>query len=425
MKLMPAERNLRVLLAVAIATVCTIVTTPLAQAQFSTLYEFTGKTDGGSPYGPVWTGPYGFAFGTTLYGGNVSCNPPLGCGVLYKIDSAGHEQAIPFLGGQEGASPYSNVVVLSGLGLGTTSAGGGSSGCFGNGCGTLYSITPQGHKRTLYAFTGGADGGMPFAGLTTARNGNVYGTTTFGGDLSCGLAPPGCGVIYQFDFHGHMSQLYSFTGGSDGAFPLYGNLATDGQRHLYGATQKGGDMTCNPPFGCGVIFDYDGFSRHTTPLHQFGEMDGQFPESGVTLSGNKLFGTTGSGGTSGMGTVFSYDLTTKAFGVLHSFAGGTDGASPIGGVAVDPSGNVYGTTESGGQFGFGTLYSIDAMNRLTVMHDFSYVGDGGVPVAGPIYAPVCPIFQSPSPGGPAPPCLMGSTSQSSEGSGTIWWFLLL
>ena len=247
-----------------------------------------------------------------------------------------------------------------------------------------------------------------------AWHGSIYGTTTFGGDASCGVAPPGCGVIYKVDpVSGKITTLYSFTGGKDGAYPLYGSLAVNSSTGtLYGTTQKGGNLTCNPPDGCGVIFSYVANKGIYKTLHAFNGKDGEFPESGVVFNKGFLYGTTANGGANGKGVAYWLDLRTEKWERLHDFGSAKDGATPIGGVTVDPSGNVYGTTESGGQFGYGTLFEIDTTGKETILHDFSYTGDGGVPFSGVTYDALDQI-------------LYGTTTQGSPGEGEVWEYCLM
>src|SRR5271166_3073027 len=108
----------------------------------------------------------------------------------------------------------------------------------------------------LYTFTGSPDGAGPDAGLVRDAQGNLYGTTAGGGDLGC-LAPYGCGTVFKVDMTGNETVLYSFTGtGGDGASPRAG-LLPDAQGNLYGTTSLGGDLACNAPAGCGTVFKLD------------------------------------------------------------------------------------------------------------------------------------------------------------------------
>ncbi len=235
MKLLRAMRELQVsatVLSVVVAVAFAATLSAHGQT-FKTLYEFTGQADGGLPNAGVTAvvSPGGkiTLYGTSLYGGNLNCDAPLGCGTVFKVTLGGKETVLHrFKGGNDGAFPYSTPIVdPNGNLFGTTSAGGGASGCLGSGCGTTFRLSLQRKERVLYRFTGGLDGGMPFTGLVAGKNGNRFGTTTFGGDLSCGVAPPGCGTFFKMDPTGKVTVEYSFFGKKDGAYPLNGPITKD------------------------------------------------------------------------------------------------------------------------------------------------------------------------------------------------------
>ena len=398
------------LIASALAIVLFVIAMPLAHAQFKVIYSFTGGADGGWPEGGVAFDAKGNAYVTTQFGGNLSCNPPLGCGTVVKIDTTGKETVLhAFNGGTDGAYPYITAMLAMGYIWGTTSAGGGASGCFGSGCGTRFKIKISTLQYNVtYSFTGGTDGGMPFGGLTLGKGGILYGVTAFGGDLSCGVAPAGCGVLYQVDAAGKQTTLYSFTGSTDGANPLYGNVVFDkAHNFVYLTTQKGGDLTCNPPFGCGALDEWDIVSQVMKTVARYPSPTATFPDSQPTLYKKAVYGVAALGGANGKGTVVKYDQVTGKFVVLHDFGNGTDGATPIGGVVFDASGNLFGTTELGGQFGNGTLFKIDTTGAETVVHDFNLTTDGGVPVGAITYNSKTKN-------------LYGTALESSPGSGIVW-----
>jgi uncharacterized repeat protein (TIGR03803 family) len=172
--------------------------------------------------------------------------------------------------------------------------------------------------------------------------------------------------------------LYSFGDGSDGGIP-YANPVLDGQGSLYGTASSGGDHSCN----CGVVFKVDDSGQEVL-LHTFtGGSDGATPYGGLAFDkrGN-LYGTTNLGGAGcNCGTVFelSPDGTEK---ILHAFAGGNDGAYPYydSGVLPDKRGSLYGVTyEGGGSCNCGTIYKIDSGGHETVLYAFAGAGDGAYP----------------------------------------------
>jgi uncharacterized repeat protein (TIGR03803 family) len=148
--------------------------------------------------------------------------------------------------------------------------------------------------------------------------------------------------------------LYSFSGGSDGSYPL--GVIIDGSGNLYG-TSGGGN-------GYGTIFEFTSAGELVT-LHTFNLTDGSTPRAGLTQHGGNLYGTTEQGGAYGVGTVFElvYNKTKKTYSyqVLYNFTGSTDGSQPATAVVFDSSGNLYGTTSGGGTYATGTIFEFRGM----------------------------------------------------------------
>jgi uncharacterized repeat protein (TIGR03803 family) len=167
--------------------------------------------------------------------------------------------------------------------------------------------------------------------------------------------------------------LYSFKGLADGSF-LYAGLVRDAAGNLYGTTIAGGTS------GKGTVFKLDPTGTKTV-LHSFTgpPLDGQYPEADLIrdAAGN-LYGTTPYGGTSDAGRVFKVD-TTGAESVLHSFTGTPDGSQPYAGLVQDAAGNFYGTTYGGGDLGKGMVFKLDTTGQVTVLHSFAGVPDGQFP----------------------------------------------
>lgn len=173
--------------------------------------------------------------------------------------------------------------------------------------------------------------------------------------------------------------VYNFTGGSDGGNPLDG-LTLGSAGSLYGTTNAGGVSSY------GVVFKVTKTGVETV-VHEFtGGTDGAYPQGGLVRdTGGNFFGTTTAGGASNNGTVFGFTAAGKE-GVLYSFAGGTDGAVPQAGLALDAAGNLYGTTSAGGLYGNGTVFKITRPAKggkwtETVLYNFGTGPDGSVPVA--------------------------------------------
>lgn len=260
-----------------------------------------------------------------------------------------------------GAYPLAGVIRdPAGNLYGTTSNGGAA------GWGVVYKLDATGHQTVLHSFTGGTDGGYPNAGVIGDTAGNLYGTTEEGGTS-------GFGVVYKLNASGQFTVLHSFTGGTDGRFPVAG-VILDSAGNLYGTTIYGGAT------GGGVVFMLTPAGQETV-LHSFTAADGAFPYSGVIRdSAGNLYGTTQAGGMD-WGVVYKLD-TTGQLTVLHSFTGGADGSSPYAGVIRDTAGNLYGTASSGGPEYAGVVYKVDTTGNLTVLCTFQGAAEGDKPYAG-------------------------------------------
>ncbi len=336
------------------------------------LYDFTGFGAGAFPYSGVVIDTAGNLYGTTFAGGNQNeryCGGSGGgCGLVFEVSptSGGgwHKTVLyDFAGGQDGAFPEGGMVLgADGILYGTTNGGGSA------GVGVVFQLAPTSlakwRERILHTFQD-SDGEHPQASLIIDAAGNLYGTTTKGGD-PCNL--DGCGVVFELspnsDGSWKETLLHSFTGGADGAVPMAG-LILDTLGNLYGTTYYGGITGGCPSaggVGCGVVFELSptAYGWKQTVLHAFtGGEDGGNPTAGVTLdAAGNLFGTTTDGGLSscvvfysGCGVVF--ELTKRADGawserVLHAFTDGRDGATPTVGLTLGSGDNLYGATINGG-----------------------------------------------------------------------------
>ena len=334
---------------------------------YGVLYSFTGPTqDGVSPAGIIREGS-GTLFGTTCNGG-ISYN-----GTAFELSSKGKETIrYNFLGGY-GSCPNS-LLAWNGDLYGATSKGG------AYGAGAMFRLDKKGNEVVLYSFTGPPQANSPGLSLGDGK-GSFYGTTFWGGANSRGS-------VFKINAAGKQSDLYSFTGGTDGQNPSLG-LALDEDGNLYGTTTLGGDSKCV----CGTVFKLD-TAGTLTILHTFiGGTDGATPYGGVILeSSGNLYGTTDSGGDvscappDGCGTVFVV-YPSGAEKVLYSFTGSPDGAGPIGNLVRDELGNLYGTTNVGGDAecgvdyvkGCGVVFKLDTAGSETVLHRFTSSPDGAYP----------------------------------------------
>ena len=336
------------------------------------LYSFTGAADGAEPYSGVVRDAAGNLYGTALSGGTFNRACSFGCGVVYKLDASGNETTLySFTGGADGGSPYSSVVLDSEGNLyGTASYSGTAD------AGVVYKLDPAGNETVLYTFTGGADGGRPYAGVVFDSAGNLYGTANEGGAARAG-------VVYKVDTAGDETVLYSFTGKNDGANP-YAGVVRDAAGSLYGTAGGGSSTACSNPFmgsGCGVVYKLDP-SGNETVLYSFtGGADGGSPLAGVTLAaGGELIGATAEGGQVNAGVV--YQVTAGRETVLYGFQPAAGGYEPESPVIADPAGNLYGTTYYGGLFNAGTVYKVDTASHRHILYSFTGGSDGGNPQAG-------------------------------------------
>jgi uncharacterized repeat protein (TIGR03803 family) len=292
---------------------------------------------------------------------SLSCGS--GAGVVFKLDKTHHQTVLyGFTGGPDGGLPYAGVIHDSAGNLyGTTYSG-------GQGAGVVFKLDTTGHETVLYSFTNGTDGGCPYGGVIRDSTGDLYGTTARG--------PFNAGAVFKLDTTGRETVLYTFPSGSDGDNPLAG-VVRDSAGNLYGTTLYGG------PSARGVVVKVDA-TGHETVLYSFtGGADGGYPDGGVILdSTGNLYGTSSSGGI-GAGVVFKLDTTGNET-VLYSFTGGADGGNPQAGLIFDSAGNLYGTTYSGGTSGQGVVFKLDTTGHETVLYSFMGGADGGSPAAGVI-----------------------------------------
>lgn len=156
------------------------------------------------------------------------------------------------------------------------------------------------------------------AGLTS-HAGLHYGTTQYGG-------PSNSGTVFRLNLKtGAEDILYGFESGSDGSLPLAGVVYVKGT--LYGTTGAGGGGPCG--LGCGTVFMVDAATGAETVLHRFNNADGWLPQAMLAYWNGVFYGTTGGGGASGDGTVFTFNATTNPLNRLYSFEGGFRGRTPL------------------------------------------------------------------------------------------------
>jgi uncharacterized repeat protein (TIGR03803 family) len=373
-------------------------TRAFAQYTEGPLYAFTGETDGASPAASLILDASGNLYGTAVNGGDwtgSNCpglNPPTGCGVVFELSAP---------------------------------------------------VDGSSSETVLYTFTGASDGAYPQASLVFDSKGNLYGTTSNGGNLSGSAcsALGGCGVVFQLTPPASGSgtwtetPIYTFSGGKDGAVP-YSNLIFDSKGNLYGTTSGGGAS------GYGTVFELtpSGSSWTETVLYSFigndgTNKDGESPLGGVIFdSAGNLYGTTSYGG-SNRGIVF--ELTPPSGGsgswtetILYPFTGHSDGAYPYAGLALDANGNLYGTTVIGGNRtgfckqtnGCGVVFELSPPSggstswTETPIYTFTAGPDGGYPYAGVILDAKGNVYGTTAQGGNT----TGANCSGSDGCGVVF-----
>lgn len=287
----------------------------------TTLYSFSGGTDGGVPNGVI-QGSDGNFYGSTEFGGasTATCGSR-GCGVAFKLTADGLETVLyTFAGGTaDGAVPQSLIQGNDGNFYGMTNLGGASN------VGTVFKITAAGAESVLHAFAGGSDGAQPTVALIQATDNNFYGTTPNGGASNYG-------TVFRITPAGVETVLYAFTGAaSDGANPYTGVIeATDGT--LYGTTSAGGDPSCVG--GCGTVY------KLTNAVLCNAIACPVIPASESTV----------------------YLFTAAAFG-------GPQGPNPSS-LLQATSGNLYGTTFDGGEFGNGSAFQLTPAGAVSLLYSF-------------------------------------------------------
>lgn len=245
---------------------------------------------------------------------------------------------------------------------------GGSGSPYPNGEGAVYKLSPSGggwSESLLYSFRGGEDGEFPYSGVISDEAGNLYGTTRQGGGSGC-LDKVGCGTVFQLTQSGSgwtENIIYRFQGSSDGAFPEAG-VIFDSAGNLYGTTSTGGNLSCDSGFGCGAVFElaHSGNNWMFSSLYDFPNGSGPGgPVANLTRDADgNLYGTTLSDGAHGQGNIFKLSPSGNGWTYtdVYDFTGGSDGGQPISNVTIDANGNLYGTTYQGGANNLGVVWKI-------------------------------------------------------------------
>ena len=295
------------------------------------LFTFSASVTGSNPASALIQDQSGNLVG-------IADEGPGGAGVVYKLSPLGDQTLLHSFQGGTGRNarvPSGGLFMdKSGNIFGTTLFGGNGTCQFG--CGTIYRLDTAGTLRVLHSFSGGSDGSQPFGPLVRDAAGNLYGVAKSGGDLSCPeFLQSGCGVVFKLTSNGVFTVLHRFHGGTGGASPEAG-LLLDAAGNVFGAAGAGG-FSEN-----GLVFKISTTGTYTV-LHRFTGKDGKTPNGGlVSDPAGNLFGTAQGGGVNSLGTVFEMSPLGRVT-VLHTFTGDLDGAFPLAGLIRDAEGNLFGT----------------------------------------------------------------------------------
>jgi len=362
-------------------------------------------------YSVLYSFPYAFESASLIEGsdGNFYGTNEM---LAYKISSSGTLSQLAQLSASPKAPISSLIQASDGNFYGVNSEGNGS----------IFEMDTSGNVNTLYSFpspsSGSISGLWPWAGLIQGTDGYFYGTTYAGGNLNCtsfGYGIPaygpfdynptsysgyGCGTVFRMDSSGNVVVLYSFSGQTDGNFPQ-ASLIQGKDGNLYGTTSGGGTK------GWGTVFKMT-TTGNLQILHSFSYTDAEAPVAALMqASDGYLYGTAAcvycaSSGLPPTGEVFKVDTSGNNFIVLHTFSG-PDGSFPVGPLIQGTDGLFYGTTWAGGDLtcgswyfnvgsnypyprlgGCGTVFRMDSVGNVTVLHNFEepQSGDGNDPYAG-------------------------------------------
>jgi len=381
-------------LSLAILFALTIVATSAQAQTYKVIHSFTDGADGANPQSGLAIDAAGSLYGTTVAGGTGHlCSAPPGCGTIFRLTHAGSDWVTTpiyeFYGTSDGGHPISPVAFApDGTLYGTTYPG----------YGTLFRLTPPPtppastfgtwDMTVLHSF----DGANPLGELVFDADGNVYGTTAFGG-------PYNYGTVYEWTGL-NLVLIYSGQSYPDGQTPE-GGVTLDSSGNLYGTFSAGGPYQSGMAFELspshqgwsiqnlavfsggyapvsGLIFDPRGnlYGRRVGSIFELVHLNGYWnltgvydvgsngPDRLVIDSAGNFYGTAYDNGDYGMGSVFRLTPSNGGwiYTSLHDFCpappGCSDGAQPLGSVVFDANGNLYGTASSGGAYGYGVVWEI-------------------------------------------------------------------
>jgi uncharacterized repeat protein (TIGR03803 family) len=334
----------------------------------TSLYSFSGG-DGISPNGGLVSDGQGNLYGTTNKGGTGGTGSHDGTIFRYNVNMGAFTTLFNF-SGSPGLYPNGGLV-LDALGnlYGTTTNGG------NNDYGTIFRYNVKtGVFTSLFSSFNDTNGRSPNGGLVLDSKGNLYGTTTNGGHNEFG-------TVFKYNVNTRIfTSLYSNFLGTDGRYPN-GGLVLDSQGNLYGTTSNGG----HNDFGSIFKYNVNG-GGYTSLYNNFLGTDGRFPNGGLVLdSQGNLYGTTSNGGHNDFGSIFEYNVNGGGYASLYSNFLGTDGRYPDGGLVLDSQGNLFGATTNGGHNDFGSIfqYNVNGGGYTSLYNNF--LGTNGLSPNGGLF----------------------------------------
>jgi uncharacterized repeat protein (TIGR03803 family) len=365
-----------------ILTFVMICVTGVPAQTYAVLHNFGGPSDGLQPVAPLVFDPHGNLYGTTLEGGSQ------GYGTVFKLSPNGAgtwSESVLHSFDAQGDAQYAPVALdLRGNLYGETPGNGSQA------YGTVYELSPNGDGgwtlQTLYTFTGYPDGAAPTGGVLLGNANQIFGVGNSGGARNIGM-------VFNLDHfsasHWNEFMLYSFLGGADGQYPG-GPLTFDAAGNLYGVSSGG-------TYGNGLLFklapNQRSFGWTETMLYAFQNPYGT-PNPGLIFdAAGDIYGTDYEDGPYGFGTVYKLTLNPDGnytFAALYNFTGvNGDGAYPNGPLAMDATGNLYGTTRQGGLGGYecgegcGTIFKLTPSSNgqwtETILYQFNENSGGWQP----------------------------------------------
>ncbi|WP_457767649.1 choice-of-anchor tandem repeat GloVer-containing protein [Cyanobium sp. ULC082] len=341
-RLLSLHRTLRHFICPGAASLVLLSTTlPAVAAPAITQAAPFTAADGARPQGSLTAGAGGLFYGTTTQGG------PSNRGSVFTFNSNTNQiSASAFFTLADGTIPLGSLTAgAGGLFYGTTEQGGPSN------SGSVFTFNSLTNQISASAFFTGVNGSLPRGSLTAGAGGLFYGTTAGGGSANLGS-------VFTFDSNtNQISTAASFTVVANGVFPQ-GSLTAGANGLFYGTTPQGGSS------GFGSVFTFNSITNQISTAASFTGANGANPKGSLTAGANGLFyGTTETGsGLAGAGSVFTFDSLTNQISAAAFFTA-ADGANPQGNLTAGDGGLFYGTNVNGGSSGNGTVFTFNSINN--------------------------------------------------------------